>query len=117
MDPSPSLLDGAFWITSAAILLLLVLSGFFSGSETALTAASRGIALIGNARTAPFLLTAMDNDKLTHKSRALAARALGYLADADSTPWQLRMTRGLHHLAVPTSVLDWESGKGMLDRR
>ena len=81
------------------------------------TAASRGIALIGNARTAPFLLTAMDNDKLTHKSRALAARALGYLADADSTPWQLRMTRGLHHLAVPTSVLDWESGKGMLDRR
>lgn len=35
-------LDGAFWITAAAILLLLVLSGFFSGSETALTAASRG---------------------------------------------------------------------------
>ncbi|MCR9125212.1 MAG: HlyC/CorC family transporter [Rhodobacteraceae bacterium] len=35
-------LDSAFWITSGAILLLLVLSGFFSGSETALTAASRG---------------------------------------------------------------------------
>ena len=35
-------LDAAFWITTAAILLLLVLSGFFSGSETALTAASRG---------------------------------------------------------------------------
>ncbi|SFE08509.1 HlyC/CorC family transporter [Roseivivax sediminis] len=34
--------DAAFWITSAAILALLVLSGFFSGSETALTAASRG---------------------------------------------------------------------------
>ena len=35
-------LDSAFWITTGAILLLLVLSGFFSGSETALTAASRG---------------------------------------------------------------------------
>lgn len=35
-------LDAAFWITSAAILLLLCLSAFFSGSETALTAASRG---------------------------------------------------------------------------
>ena len=35
-------LDVAFWITSAAILILLILSGFFSGSETALTAASRG---------------------------------------------------------------------------
>ncbi|ETX16611.1 membrane protein [Roseivivax halodurans JCM 10272] len=35
-------LDAAFWITSLAIIALLVLSGFFSGSETALTAASRG---------------------------------------------------------------------------
>ncbi len=35
-------LDAAFWITAAAILGLLVLSAFFSGSETALTAASRG---------------------------------------------------------------------------
>ena len=37
-----SVFDGAFWITTAAILVLLVMSGFFSGSETALTAASRG---------------------------------------------------------------------------
>ena len=36
-DPSTSLI----WI-GAAILALLVLSAFFSGSETALTAASRG---------------------------------------------------------------------------
>jgi len=42
MDPLPSTtLDTAFWLTAAAILVLLVLSGFFSGSETALTAASR----------------------------------------------------------------------------
>ncbi len=37
-----SLLDTTFWTTVAAILALLVLSGFFSGSETALTASSRG---------------------------------------------------------------------------
>jgi Mg2+/Co2+ transporter CorB len=35
-------LDAAFWITAAAIVILLVMSAFFSGSETALTAASRG---------------------------------------------------------------------------
>ncbi|WP_050927802.1 HlyC/CorC family transporter [Aestuariivita boseongensis] len=35
-------LDSAFWITCGVILFLLVMSGFFSGSETALTAASRG---------------------------------------------------------------------------
>ncbi len=34
--------DAAFWLTAGAILALLVLSAFFSGSETALTAASRG---------------------------------------------------------------------------
>ena len=39
--PDPTL-DTAFWITAAAILALLVLSAFFSGSETALTASSRG---------------------------------------------------------------------------
>ncbi|ALG90210.1 membrane protein [Rhodovulum sp. NI22] len=35
-------LDTAFWLTCAGILGLLILSAFFSGSETALTAASRG---------------------------------------------------------------------------
>jgi len=39
---TPDLLDAAFWITSGAIFVLLMLSAFFSGSETALTAASRG---------------------------------------------------------------------------
>ena len=36
------MIDTAFWISAASIFALLVLSGFFSGSETALTAASRG---------------------------------------------------------------------------
>ncbi len=36
------MIDAAFWMTAVGVLLLLVLSGFFSGSETALTAASRG---------------------------------------------------------------------------
>ncbi len=42
MDSLAAYLDPTFWITVVAILGLLVLSGFFSGSETALTAASRG---------------------------------------------------------------------------
>ena len=42
MDTVPAMLDGEFWISVGIILFLLVLSGFFSGSETALTAASRG---------------------------------------------------------------------------
>ncbi|WP_424967487.1 MULTISPECIES: HlyC/CorC family transporter [unclassified Dinoroseobacter] len=44
MDPAldPALYDTSFWISCGVILLLLCCSGFFSGSETALTAASRG---------------------------------------------------------------------------
>ena len=42
MDSDTSMLDAAFWITSGVVLFLLFLSAFFSGSETALTAASRG---------------------------------------------------------------------------
>tara|TARA_R110002094_G_scaffold117391_2_gene113073 strand:+ start:88 stop:1395 length:1308 start_codon:yes stop_codon:yes gene_type:complete len=42
METAPAFIDSAFWISSGIILFLLVLSGFFSGSETALTAASRG---------------------------------------------------------------------------
>ncbi len=41
-DTALSFLDTAFWATAGAIVALLVLSAFFSGSETALTAASRG---------------------------------------------------------------------------
>lgn len=39
MDPDS--IDAAFWLTSAAILCLIGMSAFFSGSETALTASSR----------------------------------------------------------------------------
>ncbi|WP_299282081.1 HlyC/CorC family transporter [uncultured Tateyamaria sp.] len=42
MDDPSTALDAAFWITCGVILMLLFMSGFFSGSETALTAASRG---------------------------------------------------------------------------
>ena len=40
--PDSSVLDTTFWLTALGILCLLVMSAFFSGSETALTAASRG---------------------------------------------------------------------------
>ncbi|TCP61323.1 Mg2+/Co2+ transporter CorB [Rhodovulum bhavnagarense] len=42
MDSPAPLIDASFWITSGAIIALLLMSAFFSGSETALTAASRG---------------------------------------------------------------------------
>ena len=43
MDPASQPLDASVWITGGVIVMLLAISAFFSGAETALTAASRGI--------------------------------------------------------------------------
>jgi Mg2+/Co2+ transporter CorB len=68
MDTSSTALDAAFWITGGAILMLLVLSAFFSGSETALTAASRGKlrtqADRGSRGAAKALAITEDNERL-----------------------------------------------------
>ncbi|EPX78355.1 HlyC/CorC family transporter [Salipiger mucosus] len=42
MNDASTYMDAALWITAGSILVLILLSAFFSGSETALTAASRG---------------------------------------------------------------------------
>ena len=68
MDLSLIQIDLAFWTTIVAISLLLVLSAFFSGSETALTAASRGKlraqADKGSHGAAQALLITDDNERL-----------------------------------------------------
>ncbi|MGA9411226.1 MAG: HlyC/CorC family transporter [Roseobacter sp.] len=68
METATATLDATFWITSGVILFLLVLSGFFSGSETALTAASRGklrsIADKGNKGAERALRITEDNERL-----------------------------------------------------
>ena len=60
--------SSGFWITVGAIFVLLILSGFFSGSETALTAASRSKlqakANKGSAGAALALKVTNDNERL-----------------------------------------------------
>ncbi len=60
--------DTAFWLTTGAIIVLLMLSAFFSGSETALTAASRGKLRAqgdkGNAGALRALRVMEDSEKL-----------------------------------------------------
>ena len=60
--------DMNFWLTTIAIVALLFVSGFFSGSETALTAASRGklhsLADKGSMRAARALRLTEDSERL-----------------------------------------------------
>ena len=68
MPADTSFLDATFWGTAGAIVVLLVLSAFFSGSETALTAASRGKlrtqADRGSKGAATALKVTEDNERL-----------------------------------------------------
>ncbi|MCB1387692.1 MAG: HlyC/CorC family transporter [Rhodobacteraceae bacterium] len=60
--------DTAFWLTTGAILALIVLSAFFSGSETALTASSRAklraLADRGSAGAETALKVTEDSERL-----------------------------------------------------
>jgi len=68
MEELIPMLDATFWTTAAAIVVLLVLSAFFSGSETALTASSRGKlkaqAEKGSRGAERALLITEDNERL-----------------------------------------------------
>ncbi len=68
MEATSSTIDAALWITAVAIMGLLVLSAYFSGSETALTAASRGKlrsrADKGDKGAARALVITEDNERL-----------------------------------------------------
>jgi Mg2+/Co2+ transporter CorB len=65
--PTPTL-DAAFWLTALAILGLLVMSAFFSGSETALTASSRaklkGLADKGSRGAATAMTVTEDRERM-----------------------------------------------------
>ena len=68
MTAATSGLDATFWLTLGAILVLLAMSAFFSGSETALTAASRAKlrsrADKGDAGSATALMLTGDSERL-----------------------------------------------------
>lgn len=75
MDSSSLFGDTAFWVTVGGILALLMLSAFFSGSETALTAASRAKLKAQADRGARGAATAM---KITEdRERMIGAILLG----------------------------------------
>jgi Mg2+/Co2+ transporter CorB len=105
MDPST--LDAAFWITTVAIAVLLIASAFFSGSETALTAASRGklrsSADKGNKGAEQALKVTEDNERLIG-SVLLGNNVVNILATSLATAVLTRLF-GQNGVAVATLVM------------
>src|SRR6056297_679809 len=107
MEPASTGADAAFWITSAAIIGLLVLSAFFSGSETALTAASRGklrsMSDKGSKGADRALLITEDNERLIG-SVLLGNNLVNILATSLATALFTRMF-GESGVALATLVM------------
>jgi Mg2+/Co2+ transporter CorB len=105
MDPST--LDAAFWITSGAIAVLLIASAFFSGSETALTAASRGklraAADKGSKGAEQALKVTEDNERLIG-SVLLGNNVVNILATSLATAVLTRLF-GQNGVAVATLIM------------
>jgi len=105
-DISPYL-DQAFWITIGSIICLLILSAFFSGSETALTAASRGKlrsqADKGSRGAARALSITEDNERLIG-SVLLGNNLVNILATSLTTALFTRML-GESGVALATLVM------------
>ena len=100
-------LDTTFWIMAGAILLLLVFSAFFSGSETAMTAASRGKlrskADKGDKRAERALLITEDTERLIG-SVLLGNNFVNILASALATSLFTRLL-GDGAIAIATLVM------------
>ena len=100
-------LDAAFWITSGVIILLLIASAFFSGSETALTAASRGklrsAADKGSKGAGQALVVTEDNERLIG-SVLLGNNVVNILATSLATAVQTKLF-GQNGVAVATLVM------------
>ncbi|MFN3823956.1 MAG: HlyC/CorC family transporter [Pseudorhodobacter sp.] len=99
--------DAYFWFTAGGILFLLMLSAFFSGSETALTAASRGKlrnqADRGSTGAAAALRITEDNEKLIG-ALLLGNNVVNILSASLATALLTRMV-GESGVAVATLVM------------
>ena len=107
MDAQTGLFDAAFWITSASILGLIMLSAFFSGSETALTAASRGklrAATDKGSRGAERALAITEDNERLIGSVLLGNNMVNILASAIATVIALRLY-GDAGIAIATLLL------------
>ena len=100
-------LDPHFWLTSAAILALLVMSAFFSGSETALTAASRGKlkaqADKGSSGAAAAMKVTEDSERMIG-ALLLGNNVVNILAAALATAMFTRLS-GAHGVVIATAVM------------
>jgi len=109
MDPvtQSATLDVTFWLTAAGIILLLGMSAFFSGSETALTAASRAKlrarADKGEAGAEAALIITEDNERLIG-SLLLGNNVVNILAASLATAL-LTQLFGANGVAVATLVM------------
>lgn len=80
-----------------------------------LAGVASALGFIGDRSAVSPLLDAIQDDRLTPLGRAFAVVALGMVADKATLPWRSEYSVDLNYLAGVSTLLDPNSGTGLLD--
>ncbi len=80
-----------------------------------LAASATALGFIGDYRSITPLVNMLKNEELTPLGRAFAAVALGIVGDKEPFPWNSKIGVDLNYRASVDTLVDQESGTGILD--
>jgi HEAT repeat protein len=80
-----------------------------------LSAVATALGFIGDKNSVQPLVDTMGNDRITALGRAFAAVSLGMVADKDALPWNSVFGENLNYMAAVSTLVDQQTGTGILD--
>ncbi len=82
---------------------------------TVLAAVATALGFIGDKDSVKPLVDTMSNQRITALGRAFAAVSLGMVADKDDMPWNSVFSENLNYRAAVSTLVDQQTGTGILD--
>ncbi|MGB0954323.1 MAG: HEAT repeat domain-containing protein [Planctomycetota bacterium] len=80
-----------------------------------LSAVATALGFIGEKSSVQPLVDTMTNERLTDLGRAFASVSLGMVADKDDMPWNSVFGQDLNYRAAVSTLIDQQTGTGILD--
>jgi HEAT repeat protein len=80
-----------------------------------LSAVATALGFIGDKSCVQPLIDTMGNSRLSDLGRAFAAVSLGMVADKDTMPWNSAFGENLNYRAAVSTLIDQNTGTGILD--
>ena len=80
-----------------------------------LAAVATALGFIGDKSSVQPLVDTLENSRLSELGRAFAAVSLGMVADKDTMPWNSVFGENLNYRAAVSTLIDQQTGTGILD--